>query len=102
MIHVIASVTLKDNARGAFLEQLHRNVPNVLAEPGCRRYQPAADIASGLTAQGDLRDDVVTILESWDSIEALHRHLKTPHMAAYREATRKLVSDVRLQVLQPV
>lgn len=102
MIHVIATVTLQRNARSAFLEQLQRNVPNVLAEAGCRRYEPAADIPSGLAAQGEPRGDVVTILESWDSIEALQAHLKTPHMAAYRKATEGLVSDVQLQVLQPV
>jgi quinol monooxygenase YgiN len=34
-------------------------------------------------------------------IAALQAHLKTPHMAAYREEVKDLVDQVSLQVLKP-
>ncbi len=57
---------------------------------------------SGLPVQGEIRQNTVTLVEAWVNLDALHAHLKTPHMAAYREAAKDYVQDVRLQVLQPV
>jgi quinol monooxygenase YgiN len=41
-------------------------------------------------------------VEAWESLDDLHRHLKAPHMATYREEVKDLVKQVSLQVLQPV
>ncbi len=102
MIRVLATIELKPGQREVFLNALHANVPHVRAEPGCLDYAPMSDIASGLPPQGPLRPDVVTIVEAWESLEALRLHLSgLPHMLRYREATRDLVADVSLQVLQP-
>jgi quinol monooxygenase YgiN len=48
-----------------------------------------------------MREDVVTIVEAWEDLDALQAHLKTPHMAAYREEVKDLVNQVSLQVLKP-
>lgn len=55
-----------------------------------------------MPVQGEIRPNTVTLVEAWVSLDALHAHLKTSHMAAYREAAKDYVQDVRLQVLQPV
>ena len=65
-------------------------------------YEPSVDVDSGLPVQGELRQNTVTLVEAWVNLDALHAHLKTPHMAVYREAAKDYVQDVRLQVLQPV
>ena len=102
MIRVIASIELKPGQRAAFLAALQANVPNVLAEPGCRDYTPMLDTPSGLPPQIPLRPDRVTIVEAWDSLDALKVHLSgLPHMLRYKEATRERVAGVSLQVLQP-
>ncbi len=102
MIRVIASIELKPGQRKAFLAELLANVPHVLAEPGCRDYTPMVDTPSGLPPQIPLRPDVVTIVEGWDSLEALRVHLSgQPHMLRYKAATKDMVSRVSLQVLQP-
>jgi quinol monooxygenase YgiN len=44
----------------------------------------------------------VTIVETWESLEALHRHLAAPHMATYREKSQHLVTGTSLQVLESV
>jgi len=44
---------------------------------------------------------VVTIVEKWESLEALQAHVVAPHMAAYRERVKDFVVRVSLQVLEP-
>lgn len=101
MIHVIATIEVNPGCRAQYLEILKANVPAVLAETGCIRYEPTLDFDSGMAAQGAPRADVVTLLESWDSMAALQDHLKSPHMAAYREKAKGLVKGVGLQVMAP-
>ena len=102
MIYVIATIDCNAGCREAFLEIFRKNIPPVKAEKGCLLYEPTIDIESGLSLQGSLRENGVTIVESWESVEALHDHLKAPHMLSYREAVKDLVGQVRLQVLTPV
>ena len=102
MIHVIASIELKPNSREAFLSVLQNNVPNVKAEAGCLAYEPAVDIDSGLPVQGAVRENVVTIVEAWESLEHLVAHLKTPHMVAYRDAVTDYVENLNVQIMAPV
>jgi quinol monooxygenase YgiN len=102
MIQVIAIIELKPGCREDFLPLLNENVPKVKAEDGCLAYDPFVDVDSGLPVQGEIRPNVVTLVEVWSSLEALLAHLKTPHMAAYRDAVKDLVMDVRIQVLKPV
>jgi quinol monooxygenase YgiN len=102
MIHVIATIDLKPGCRDDFLQKLNENVPKVKAEEGCLAYEPAIDIDSGLPVQGEIRPEVVVLVEAWTDLDALHAHLKTSHMAAYREAVKNYVTNVSLQVLKPV
>lgn len=102
MIYVTATIELNDGCKDDFLKIIKSNVPNVRAEKGCITYEPTVDIDSGIPVQGALRPDVITIVEAWDDLDALHQHLKAPHMATYREEVKDLVKQVAIQVLQPV
>ena len=102
MIHVIANIELKPGARDAFLKVFRALVPKVRAEAGCLDYGPTVDAATGIGAQIPIRDNVVTIVERWESLDALKTHLAAPHMAEYRQAAKDLVVKVTLQVLEPV
>ena len=101
MIHVIATVELVPGNRDRFLNAFRANVPNVLAEDGCIEYGPAIDLATDIGAQLPLRENVVTVVEKWRDLPALHAHLAAPHMTAYRTQVKDLVVRVTLQVLQP-
>ena len=101
MIHVIATIELKPSCREVYLKVLRDNVPDVKAEAGCLAYEPALDIDSGLPLQGAVRENVVTIVEAWESLEHLVAHLKTPHMLAYRNAVTEYVENVSVQVMAP-
>ena len=102
MIHVIATVELALGRREAFLAEFRRLVPLVRAEAGCLEYGPTVDVPSGLAAQAAPREDVVTVVEKWESLDALRAHVGAPHMLEYRERVKGMVAGVKLQVLQPV
>lgn len=99
MICVIASIRVREGARDAFLEIFNANVPAVLRESGCLEYFPSIDVDAALPVQ-KLDDRVVTIIEKWQSLEALREHLSAPHMLDYKEKVKDLVEDVSLKVLQ--
>ncbi|MCA1808608.1 MAG: putative quinol monooxygenase [Kiritimatiellia bacterium] len=102
MIHVVATINLKPGVRDQFLEIFKANVPNVLAERGCRSYVPTVDLESGIAAQGPLRPDTVVVDEIWADLDCLKAHLAAPHMAEYRAKVKDMVVSVELQVLQAV
>jgi len=37
------------------------------------------DVASGIPLQGEVRQDVVTIVEGWKDLDALFAHFRPPH-----------------------
>ena len=102
MIQVIATIELKPGILEEFVPILKANVPNVKAEDGCLAYDPFVDLDSGLSVQGEIRKDVVTLVEAWTSVESLVAHLKTAHMAEYRDAVKDMVLNVTIQVLTPL
>ncbi len=101
MIYVIATVEIAEGKRDEFVRAFRANVPHVLAEEGCIEYEPTVDLATGITAQPDARESVVTVIEKWESLDALNAHLVAPHMVSYRETVKHFVTGVSLQILQP-
>ena len=99
MISVIASVRVKADRVPEFIEIFKSNLPKVRKEEGCIEYFPAIDIDSGLPVQ-KIDKNVVTIIEKWESVEALRAHLKTPHMLAYREKVKDIVEELSIKVLK--
>jgi quinol monooxygenase YgiN len=101
MIHVIATVELHEGKREAFLAEFRQLVPLVRTEDGCLEYGPAVDIEAGLAAQAPARVHVVVVLEKWENLETLKKHLQAPHMIAYRSKVKDYVKGTKLQVLTP-
>ncbi|MCI0458846.1 MAG: antibiotic biosynthesis monooxygenase [Gemmataceae bacterium] len=101
MIHVIATIELAEGQREVFLEEFRQIVPLVRAEAGCLEYGPALDVPTGIAAQAPLRENVVLVVEKWESVEALKAHLQAPHMLAYRPRVKDLVVRTTLHVLGP-
>ncbi len=99
MINVIASIRVKSGRLSEFLEIFKSNVPSVREESGCIEYFPAVDIDADLPPQS-LDENVVTIIEKWENLEALRDHLNAPHMLAYKEKVKDIVEGVSIKVLQ--
>jgi len=99
MINVIASICVKTGSLSGYLAVLKANVPAVREERGCIEYVPLVDIESKLVPQV-LDKNIVTILEKWESLEALHAHLGSPHMLDYRGKVKDMVESVAIKVLK--
>ena len=99
MIHVIATIRVKEGRLSDFLEIFKVNMFKVRKERGCIEYAPTVDIDAELPPQ-ILDENVVTVIERWETLEALRDHLKAPHMLAYREKVKDIVGGVTLKVLQ--
>jgi quinol monooxygenase YgiN len=102
MIHVVATITLNPGRRGEFLEVFRWLTPLVRAEGGCVEYQGTTDVPTTLAVQDGPRDNVVTVVEKWESLDALYAHIGAAHMQEYREKVRDFVMGVSLQVMEPV
>ena len=98
MIDVIASIHIKRGFRDEFIQKFKANLPAVLAEEGCIDYYPATDVESKLGIQKK-DPDVVTVVEKWESIEALQAHAKAPHMMSFRETVKEITEDTSITVV---
>jgi quinol monooxygenase YgiN len=101
MIHVLATIEIAPGRREDFLAAFQELVPDVRAEQGCIEYGPAVDLATSIGDAPSPREDVVTVIEKWDSVEALQAHLEAPHMARYRRTVKDIVLGVSIRVLEP-
>jgi quinol monooxygenase YgiN len=101
MIHVLATIQLTPGRQADFLAQFHKLVPLVRAEQGCVEYGPAVDLPTPVAGVPPVRNDVVTVIEKWESVQALQDHLAAPHMSRYRDAVKDLVAGVEIRVMEP-
>ena len=101
MIFVIATIEIAAGRRDDFLAEFRKLVPLVRAEEGCIEYGPAVDAETGIEAQQPLRGNVVTVVEKWESVDALKAHLAAPHMNEYRTRVKDIVAGLRLEILEP-
>ncbi|MDD5698372.1 MAG: putative quinol monooxygenase [Victivallaceae bacterium] len=99
MITVLASIRIKAGKMAEFLEIFKANVPTVCAEDGCVSYVPMVDIDSQLPVQ-EKDGNAVTVVEQWESLDALTAHLGAPHMLKYRNNVKALVDRVSLKILR--
>ena len=101
MIYVIATIEVAAGQREKFLDEFRQLVPLVQAEAGCLEYGPTVDLETNLTAPPAVRANVVTIVEKWENLDTLERHLIAPHMVRYRGHVKELVVSTSLRILQP-
>ena len=58
------------------------------------------DVPTTIAVQDGPRPDVVTVIEKWESVEALYAHSAAPHMTEYRAKVKDYVVGVTLQVTE--
>ena len=101
MLCVIATLETPVGRRDDLLAIFRDLTPHVLAEKGCIEYIVTVDTPSDFATQIPIRDNVVTVVEKWESLAALVAHNQTPHMADFREQAEPLLLNLSLQILQP-
>ena len=85
--------------QGAVL--LREIVPTVRKEDGCIEYGPAVDVESRAGTSALFGPDTFVVIEKWESLKALETHSAAPHMAAYGERVKDLMSGRSIHVLEP-
>jgi quinol monooxygenase YgiN len=101
MICVIATIELFPGRRDDFLAEFRKIIPTVLDEEGCLEYGPMIDLPTSIGAQPDARENVVTVVEKWESVAALEAHLMAAHMLGYRKVVKEMVAGTVLRILEP-
>lgn len=82
MVHVIVTMRIKEGRMQEFLAACKELRPLVLKEKGCLAYDYTRDTESPRGPLAPLEANRITLLERWESLEALKAHLATPHMKA--------------------
>lgn len=99
MIHVLASITVNASELDTFLEIFKANVPKVLEEEGCLEYSAAVDFPTDIPIQ-ESNENVVTVVEKWETFAHLEAHFTAPHMLEYKAKVEGMVEDVSLKILE--
>jgi len=101
MVYVIATIELNPGGKEKYLAELKRVMPLVHKEKGCLEYGPTVDVPTGIPIQVPQRENVVTLIERWESVDALKLHLTQPHYLEYRERVKDVLKGASIQVLTP-
>jgi len=99
VINVIASITVKELKRDAFIGIFKGNIPNVLQEEGCMEYSATVDLPTDIPIQ-ETNKNVLTVIEKWESLSHLEAHFTAPHMLEYKSKVEDMVEEVSLKVLK--
>lgn len=92
MIYVIATVNLKPGTVDAFAAAAAPCLTGTRAEEG--------NISYDLHRREGAANTVVFV-ERWESRDHLKAHFSAPHMLVYREATKEMVLDRKIEIIEP-
>jgi len=92
MIYVIATIQLKPGSVDAIRAAAAAVHAETLNEDGCMSYEQFSSLAD---------PDKLVVVEQWASREALTAHSKTPHMLAWRDASKDYLITRRIEVVHP-
>ncbi|HEV8261605.1 MAG TPA: putative quinol monooxygenase [Burkholderiales bacterium] len=101
MIHVIATLDLQPGTRGAFLAEFAKVATEVRTESGCIEYVPAVDAETGFSTQQKIGPDRLTVIEKWESVDALKAHDSARHMQVFRARVKDYVRGREIRMLAP-
>ncbi len=101
MIHVVAEITTKAGCRDKVLELFRAAAEKVRQEPGCIEYVAVVDVESGLPVQPPVRPNVITVIEKWDSLEALNTHASADALHEFLEQAGTLMESLTARVMEP-
>ncbi|MGB9688114.1 putative quinol monooxygenase [Thermogutta sp.] len=102
MIHVLAQIVVKPGQREKVLEEFLKIVDQVRTEPGCLEYGAAVEIPSGIPVQVPIRDNVIHVIEKWESLEALRQHLQATPLQTFLQQAGPSIEQIVASVLKPV
>lgn len=89
MLIVAGTFTTAPGERDRVLDLAREVMAATRREEGCHEYVFSPDIDDG---------DLIRLYELWEGQEQLDAHLRTPHIAAWREASAGLITGRSVQI----
>ncbi len=101
MISLVVTMVIKEGRMDEFLAECKKIRPKVLAEKGCFAYDYFKEVQSPLGSQEPVQKNRITLLERWESMEALQEHSDAPHMKEFLSKVKEWRESVTSRVLEP-
>jgi len=102
-VWVMCRFDLKPEAdKAAYVEKTRAILGAVRAEEGCCEYRLLGDAVTDWEKPQRFGERTLWMLEKWESVEALKKHLEAPHMKAFGPTVRPMRSGSTFHVLQDV
>jgi quinol monooxygenase YgiN len=101
VLHVVVTMMVKEGRMEEFQGLCRELRPKVLAEPGCLAYDYTRDLAGPFGGRG-LEPNRVTLLERWESLEALKVHLTAKHLKETGARMAELRASVEVRCTEPI
>ena len=92
MIYLLATLTVKPEKRGDFLENARVVIAATRKEPGCISY----DLTSSVTEPNEF-----VFVERWQSREAVAEHFAAPHFGVWRDLCADYLEKRTLEIIKP-
>lgn len=92
MIYVISTVRLKPGTVDAFAAAAAPCLIGTRSEEGNVSYDLHRRVGE---------PDAVVFVERWESRDHLKAHSSAPHMLSYREATKDMVVERKIEIIDP-
>lgn len=90
MLTIVVKITVNEDAVAVVKSHMKNLVAETVKEDGCIEYR---------LHQDNDNPAIFFFYETWSSQEALHKHLESDHIRAYRTATGGLIADYSLHKL---
>lgn len=102
MIYVVVSALVKEGRMSEYLGICSRLRPLVLAEKGCLAYDYAKDIHPSAPNHEPSDPARITLIEEWESPEALSAHNESAHVKEYLPRLRELREGTTIRMMETV
>ena len=102
MVYVVVSMDIVEGGMDRFLAACKDVRGKVLAEKGCVAYEHTRELRSPLGAQEPVDPNRVTLIEKWESMDALAAHGQAPHVKEFGAKDKDLRKRVTIRVTEPL
>jgi|SRR5471032_349057 len=102
MINIIVTMMIKEGQLNAFIAECAKVRPLVLEEKGCISYDYMAEIPTSMTRQEPVNANRITLIERWESLEAIDVHSQAKHMAEFVSNVKEMRENVVIRVGTPI
>jgi len=103
MVYVIVRFEIKEASLERFVKVFSQVLPAVRAEQGCIQYEPTIDLTDpDVTLPATPHPNAMTLIEKWESVDALKTHLASKHMTEHRLRVKDMIKSTEIQLLRGV